>query len=629
MPKKKYNKKSTSPKNHPKKTDLSISESNHSPRTFVSKYSGPILIILTAIIMAWWSWGKWTDPMVDFGRELYVPWQILEGKTLYTDIAYFNGPFSPYFNALWFWILGVHMGSLMIANFIILSIIILLFYKLLVKMDGRIGATVGCLILVMIFAFPRYDFVGNYNFIAPYSHEMIHGLFLSFSCFYLLSIYQKRKKFWLLFLAGSLLGMVFLTKVEYTLAATVAIVAGLILTFREHKESWKKASIKTAFFLLSALIPPIFSFILLSTDMPKAEAITGTLGSWSGTLMPELRNMYFYQHLLGVDSLGNNLKIMLGGFGVFLILFMPAILFSPANQNKKKMMIMGVILLTALILSSILFVEFLLPMVPLMLRPLPLLLGTLIVIELIRLLPQYHHASLGDIIILRLTVLAFSLILLLKILLKVDPCQYGFALAMPGTVFLASALVTWIPSYLKDVGKPGILFSLYSIFLIIFFISIHLLVSEYWFSKTTVKIKTETASFYADLRGHVINDMINEIKTQTSSRDTLAVLPEGVMLNFLTRRVNPTPYINFMPPEFILFGESKMLSAFKRNPPDYIVLTNKPLEEYGMGEVGVDIGAQLYQWIEENYTLIKYIKPDYESRFPFTHMRLLRYTRHS
>ena len=36
--------------------------------------------------------------MIDFGRELYVPWQLNEGKALYRDIAYFHGPFSPYLN---------------------------------------------------------------------------------------------------------------------------------------------------------------------------------------------------------------------------------------------------------------------------------------------------------------------------------------------------------------------------------------------------------------------------------------------------------------------------------------------------------------------------------------------------
>ena len=80
------------------------------------KYICPAIIIIAAVAMLWWSWGTWPDAMIDFGRELYVPWQLAEGETLYSDEAYFNGPLSPYFNSLWFRLFGVHMNSLVIAN---------------------------------------------------------------------------------------------------------------------------------------------------------------------------------------------------------------------------------------------------------------------------------------------------------------------------------------------------------------------------------------------------------------------------------------------------------------------------------------------------------------------------------
>ncbi|MCJ7772334.1 MAG: hypothetical protein MUP22_04270, partial [Desulfobacterales bacterium] len=201
---------------------------------------------------------------------------------------------------------------------------------------------------------------------------------------------------------------------------------------------------------------------------------------------------------------------------------------------------------------------------------------------------------------------------------------YGFALAMPGTIIMASALVDWLPTYFKQEGKAGAILRLFSVGIIIIFSGIHLLVSGFWYGKTNVEIKTDTAKFYSDFRGNIVKDIIKEIENHVSPQGTLAVFPEGVMLNFLTRRENPTPYINFMPPEFALFDESNMLNAFQTNPPDYIVLTNKSLEEYGLNEVGIDIGVDLYQWIEKNYVLIKQLEHESESNLPFTHMRLLR-----
>src|SRR4051794_29910787 len=79
------------------------------------------IIAITFVVMLAWTWFTWPDPIVDFGRELYVPWQINQGKVLYRDIAYFNGPLSPYFNALVFKLLGVSLRSIVIVNVLLLA----------------------------------------------------------------------------------------------------------------------------------------------------------------------------------------------------------------------------------------------------------------------------------------------------------------------------------------------------------------------------------------------------------------------------------------------------------------------------------------------------------------------------
>ena len=63
-----------------------------------------------------WSWGTWPNAYVDFGRELYVPWRLTEGEVLYRDIAWFNGPLSPSWNALLFGVFGTGLRVLVLAN---------------------------------------------------------------------------------------------------------------------------------------------------------------------------------------------------------------------------------------------------------------------------------------------------------------------------------------------------------------------------------------------------------------------------------------------------------------------------------------------------------------------------------
>ena len=86
-----------------------------------------------------------------------------------------------------------------------------------------------------------------------------------------------------------------------------------------------------------------------------------------------------------------------------------------------------------------------------------------------------------------------------------------------------------------------------------------------------------------------------------SADEGLVVLPEGVMFNYLARLPNPTPYLNFMPPELIMFGQENMLRAMQQAKPRYVLLTHRNTEEYGYDFFGQGYGQQLGRWIEQHY----------------------------
>src|SRR4051812_45277363 len=74
-------------------------------------------VIIVALVMLQRSWATWPDCTIDFGRELYTPWQLSEGRVLYRDIvSYFNGPFTPYLHALIFKLFGVGLRTLVLFN---------------------------------------------------------------------------------------------------------------------------------------------------------------------------------------------------------------------------------------------------------------------------------------------------------------------------------------------------------------------------------------------------------------------------------------------------------------------------------------------------------------------------------
>ena len=183
---------------------------------------GPLLIVATAAGMIWKTWLTWPDPILDFGRELYIPWQLTEGQLLYRDMVVFNGPLSPYINALWFTLFGVSLRTLVWANLAILAALLCLIYRMVIEVASRGSATLACLVFLTLFAFNQYTAFGNMNWMCPYSHEMTHGVSLS-----ILMIYGQwwfLRRGWILAGVGSafVLGLVMLTKVEVSAAAAAA-----------------------------------------------------------------------------------------------------------------------------------------------------------------------------------------------------------------------------------------------------------------------------------------------------------------------------------------------------------------------------------------------------------------------
>jgi len=96
------------------------------------------------------------------------------------------------------------------------------------------------------------------------------------------------------------------------------------------------------------------------------------------------------------------------------------------------------------------------------------------------------------------------------------------------------------------------------------------------------------------------------------------------MLNYLARMTNPTPYINFMPPELIMFGEDNMVAAFASRPPDWIVLTDRHVPEYGLELLGTDYGLKLTQWVQRGYDLAAEIADPAANREQLRYAYILR-----
>ena len=150
------------------------------------------MIVAVAISGLVWSWGTWPDAVVDFGRELYVPWRLSKGQTLYRDIVSFNGPLSNYALALWFKCFGASLRSLIFSNILVCVAILFLLYEMFCRMAGYESGLLACLSFIAVFAFSQLHGIGNFNWICPCSHELTHGIALSLLGIYMLYRYAKQ-----------------------------------------------------------------------------------------------------------------------------------------------------------------------------------------------------------------------------------------------------------------------------------------------------------------------------------------------------------------------------------------------------------------------------------------------------
>src|SRR3954454_17090973 len=279
-----------------------------------------LLHALTFAALTVWSWRKWTDPLVDFGRELYIPWQLANGKVLYRDIAHLFGPLSQYLNALWFRLFGVSATTLIFSNLAILAATVAGIHYLFAASCGPWPATAASMLVLLLFGFSQYADVGNYAFVAPYSHEATHSIALAVAV--MICLYRgvrDRRVPWFA-AAGVLFGCVLLTKAETSLAMAAAALAGLGCALALDRPGARIAATGTGVFVGCAVVPAAGFLIYLSRHMPVSEAARGLAGAWMTILGGVVARNAFSVHGMGFDDpIGNGMRMLKMFLGIVLV----------------------------------------------------------------------------------------------------------------------------------------------------------------------------------------------------------------------------------------------------------------------------------------------------------------------
>ncbi len=127
-------------------------------------------------------------------------------------------------------------------------------------------------------------------------------------------------------------------------------------------------------------------------------------------------------------------------------------------------------------------------------------------------------------------------------------------------------------------------------------------------SERNYLLETEKGNIYTYKKdGMPIKNISEYIINNTQKADTVLVLPEGAMINFITGRKSDNHYHSLIPLYYLdILKEKNILTHFEENKPEYIVITPLSTIEYGY-KTFCDYAQNFCEMIENNYSLVQEI----------------------
>lgn len=579
-----------------------LEKKDHCPENIIARRSCWVswsVVALAFLLAATLSWRRWADALVDFGMQLYLPWRISQGDAIYRTVMYLpGGPLSQHFNALLFRIFGVSFQTLIFANLTITAGLVFFIYQRFLRVSDRLTATMIGLGIVMVFAFGHYTIIGNYNYVTPYAHEVFHGMALSIVAVAWIADWIEKGKIRFAAAVGFISGLVFMTKPEVFLALAASILTAFFIGFwRAQHHRFLARSLGVL--LAAGLVPLLafFGFFLWREDWHTS--LRSVCFAWVPLMHTSIGKNPYYQWCLGLDAAQLHLEKM----AVYVVstVFTIAI-FAVVFQRtaKAEFKFYRLFWLALPMLGWAAFGNWLDCG-----RVLPFLALTACVLIVL----DDDQITTGRMAILPLLWNIFGLALLAKMGVFTRIWHYGFALAMPafvgGVYFLAWLLPSWLER--KWQVRRDWLCATICMILTTGYIRLFLF-SEINYSQKITPICAggdELMTYPPSINPfhEHVQVALAWIQTNTPPEATLAVLPEGAMINYLSRRVNSTKFPVWLPPEMDMFGQTDMTADFEINSPDYIVILERSTVEYGVGFFGYypQYGTSLKQWIDEHY----------------------------
>jgi hypothetical protein len=531
--------------------------------------------------------GKWSDALIDSGREWIVPDALARGEVLYRDVVYWFGPFTPYFQAAFLRIFGSGFASLIIAGAVSAAGVLAAFFLVLRRAAGRLGA-----LLWTALALPALVFMPNAGgALLGMGYRIWHAAgFTLAAVAIVVRGARSRRQVWML-AAGACAGLAGLCRTEWGLAAAAGAALASVVRSRRRAAGvadafgvaagyavvfacglglflWKAGAgpvVGDGHVLLTGLPPETRHFLLAFSGLPDWRSgvleLVYSAAMWTGIAL--VAGLASGASAAGRDRL---LRILAAVFGVLAATALlggagGAVLFSAGPLVCLAGVVAGLRRgrgSQAAVLAAC---------------------GALgLVLSYRRPFHIGDSAYVGPPLLFAFVCAAGLLRIAVAVRAGAGP-RRRLAVAFAGTV---AALVVvafggraWQYATLEAVPVPG--------------------------TADMLSAEPGLAREIAALGG--------AIRAATRTGDGLAVFPEGEVLNFLSGRPNPVRHKLYLPGYLTAGNEAAVLHELERARPAAVVLWRRPVSEYDRGLFGEDYGRSIRRWIAENYRLEPFRAP--------------------
>lgn len=544
------------------------------------------------------SWRKWPDPVVDFGRELYIPWQLSEGAVLYRDVDDFYGPLSQYFNAGIFAVFGPGVIVLVWANIVLFSVMAGLLYGLLRKAWGGGVALLGSALFVTVFGCARFSGVGCFNYIAPYAHEATHGILVVLLLLWASHRWLSAPSWRSAGAMGLMLGLALVLKAEIILVAAVLCLCVAALHLIAGRRFCPTSL--TAFLVMAAL-PSLAFLAYFSVHLPASEAWTAAGRAWYNVLIDQRYLSEGAQlRYSGLDAIGPNLgRHLLSAMGAAIVFILLVGVVGKLKQLPAAVAKVGgpllVISTAGLALAA---GELWVDVGRCLLALLLVYIGLMI----------YDGVGQGGAALdrdprwrLRLLFALVGAALMARMVLNGRLGQFGFYQAAIGTIVVLAVAIAELPERVRFALPQERRWLRAAVTALVLAGGVCLArEARFNYGAMTVAMGEGRDRFFIWEGLASLNRPLQFLKGAPTG-DTLLELPEGLMFNYLLRKRSPVSTFYSAVRED--WQEQDQVEVLEYNPPQWILFVPRDMSEAGVASYGERSGAgkDIMEWVARDY----------------------------